>query len=157
MAELRAAEVGVAADSQSGAGLAGNVPGARVRISCCMRTAKEAAWAVLTKAGADVDPRAERVVVKREPLTVAALVGKFIKAGEETKAEKTTREYRVMLKGEIQARCRCLIRWENGLLEETFRSQDREISALFQRTSQQLSELVLVELHLLPDEVGQMV
>lgn len=64
--------------------------------------AKDAAKAVLTKVAADEDPRAEKREPAREPLTVAALVGKFIEAGEATKAPKTTREYRVMLRGEIE-------------------------------------------------------
>jgi hypothetical protein len=78
-----------------------------------------------------------------------------LEAGEEKRIPK--RAWAPVRRATPLARCRRLIRWENGLLEETFRSQDREIPVLFQRTSQQLSELVLVELHLLPDEVGQMV
>lgn len=71
-----------------------------------LAVAREDARAALRKAAAGIDPqeeaRAAAAVTPSEPLTVAALVGKFIKAGEKTKAAKTTREYKVMLKGELQ-------------------------------------------------------
>lgn len=63
--------------------------------------ARELARAALSHVAGNRDPHVVKRTAPPEALTVAAIVSRFIEAGEATKAEKTTREYRVMLKGEL--------------------------------------------------------